>query len=93
MENFLIDPNIPEVPQHQENIYRFVATRKEISYEHSVRIHDQLARIAKVAGLEYHFHKMRVTNSLKAHRLIQIEEKGWEKKQKSACFMLTSRRA
>ncbi|WP_245843642.1 DsbA family oxidoreductase [Niastella vici] len=71
-KSFLLDPTIPELPQHQENIYQFVAARKGISYERSVGMHQQVVRMAKDAGLEYHFDKVLVTNSLKAHRLIQI---------------------
>lgn len=71
-KSFQLDPSIPEVPQHQENIYQFVASRKGISYERSVSMHEQVVRMAKDAGLEYHFDKALVTNSLKAHRLIQF---------------------
>ncbi|WP_240613007.1 DsbA family oxidoreductase [Chitinophaga parva] len=71
-KSFQLDPTIPEVPQHQGNIYQFVAARKGISYERSVGMHEQVARMAKDAGLEYHFDKTLVTNSLKAHRLIQF---------------------
>jgi predicted DsbA family dithiol-disulfide isomerase len=71
-KSFQLDPTIPEVPQHQENIYQFVAARKGISYERSVGMHEQVVRMAKDAGLEYHFDKVLVTNSLKAHSLIQI---------------------
>lgn len=71
-KSFQLDPSIPEVPLHHENIYQFVAARKGISYEQSVEMHQQVVRMAKDAGLEYHFDKALVTNSLKAHRLIQM---------------------
>jgi len=71
-KSFQLDPTIPEVPQHRKNIYQFVAERKGISYEQSVGMHEQVARMAKDAGLEYNFDKMLVTNSLKAHSLIQF---------------------
>lgn len=71
-KSFQLDPTIPEVPQYQENIYQFVAARKGVSYEQSVSMHQQVAKMAEAAGLEYHFDKMLVTNSLKAHRLIQM---------------------
>lgn len=71
-KSFQLDPTIPEVPQYQDNMYQFVAARKGISYERSVAMHGHVEKIAKDAGLDYHFDKMLVTNSLKAHRLIQM---------------------
>lgn len=71
-KSFQLDPTIPEVPKHQENMYQFVAARKGISYERSVAMHGQVGIMAKNAGLQYNFDKMRVTNSMKAHRLIQM---------------------
>lgn len=71
-KSFQLDPAIPEVPQYQENIYQFVAARKGISYEQSVSMHRHVAKMAKDAGLDYYFDKMLVTNSLKAHRLVQV---------------------
>lgn len=85
--SFQLDPTIPEVPQHQENMYQFVAARKGISYEQSVSMHQQVAKMAKDAGLEYHFDKMLVTNSLKAHRLIQMAKtKGLGEKAEERLF-------
>jgi predicted DsbA family dithiol-disulfide isomerase len=71
-KSFQLDPSIPEVPLYQENIYQFVAARKGISYEQSVHMHQQVLQMAKNAGLEYYFDKALVTNSQKAHRLIQF---------------------
>ena len=71
-KSFQLDPTIPEVPQYQENMYQFVAARKGISYDQSVAMHGFVAKMAKDAGLDYHFDKMLVTNSLKAHCLIQM---------------------
>ncbi|WP_344826998.1 DsbA family oxidoreductase [Rurimicrobium arvi] len=71
-KSFQLDPSIPEVPQHRENVYQFVASRKGVSYEQSVQMHEQVVKMAKDAGLDYHFDKVLVTNSLKAHRLIQF---------------------
>ncbi len=52
-------------------MYQFVAARKGVSYEQSVAMHRQVAKMAKHAGLDFHFDNMLVTNSLKAHCLIQ----------------------
>lgn len=86
-KSFQLDPSMPEVPQHRENIYKFVAARKGISYEQSVGMHQQVVGIAKDAGLEYHFDKVLVTNSLKAHRLIQMAKtKGLGEKAEERIF-------
>jgi len=39
-KSFQLDPAIPEVPQHQENMYQFVAATKGISYARSVAMHE-----------------------------------------------------
>lgn len=86
-KSFQLDPSIPEVPLHRENIYQFVAARKGISYEQSVRMHQQVVQMAKNAGLEYHFDKALVTNSRKAHRLIQLAKiKGLGEKAEERLF-------
>lgn len=86
-KSFLLDPAIPEKPQHRENIYQFVATRKGVSYEQSVSMHEHVMRMAKEAGLEYHFDKMLVTNSMKAHRVIQMAKvKGLGEKAEERLF-------
>lgn len=86
-KSFQLDPTIPETPQHQENMYRFVAARKGISYDQSVAMHGHVAKMAKDAGLDYHFDKMLVTNSLKAHRLIQMAKtKGLGEKAEERLF-------
>ncbi|WP_449436374.1 DsbA family oxidoreductase [Pedobacter steynii] len=86
-KSFQLDPTIPEVQQHQENMYRFVAVRKGISYDQSVAMHRHVAKMAKDAGLDFHFDKMLVTNSLKAHRLIQMAKtKGLGEKAEECLF-------
>ncbi len=86
-KSFQLDPSIPEVPQHKEDIYQFVAARKGISYEQSVGMHKQVIKMAEDAGLDYHFDKVMVTNSLKAHRLIQFAKtKGLGEKAEERLF-------
>lgn len=70
-KSFQLDPSIPLVPV-EGDVYQYVAARKGISYEQSKQLHDDVVRMAKNAGLEYNFDKVRVTNSLKGHRLIQL---------------------
>jgi predicted DsbA family dithiol-disulfide isomerase len=69
-KSFQLDPTIPEFYDYQD-IYQFLAERKGFSYEQSKKMHDDLVRYAKSVGLDYHFDKAIITNSLKAHRLIQ----------------------
>ncbi|MFS2188236.1 DsbA family oxidoreductase [Mucilaginibacter sp. Mucisp84] len=86
-KSFQLDPAMPEVPRYQENMYQFVAARKGISYDQSVAMHEQVARMAENAGLDYQFDKMLVTNSLKAHRIIQMAKtKGLGEKAEEQLF-------
>jgi predicted DsbA family dithiol-disulfide isomerase len=71
-KSFQLDPSIPEVPEYQDDIYRFVATRKGFTYEQSKKLHLDLVQMAKNVGLEYNFDKALVANTLKAHKLIQL---------------------
>lgn len=71
-KSFQLDPAMPEVPKYQEDMYRFVADRKGLSYEQSKNMHQELIQYAKSVGLEYNLHKALVTNSMKGHRIIQF---------------------
>jgi protein disulfide-isomerase len=71
-KSFQLDPSIPDRPDHQGDVYKYVADRKGLSYEHSKRMHDDVTQMAKDAGLEYNFDKVLITNSLKSHKLIQF---------------------
>ena len=51
-KSFQLDLTIPDVPEHQENMYQFVAARKGISYERSVAIYGHIGKTAKYAGLD-----------------------------------------
>lgn len=87
-KSFQLDPSIPEVPEHQDDIYRFVAVRKGFSREISKKMHEELVLTAKNAGLEYNFDKALVTNSLKAHKLIQLAKtKGYGDKIEERLFL------
>lgn len=71
-KSFQLDPTIPDVPEHQNDLYRFLAERKGFSYEQSKKMHDDLVQYAKSVGLTYNFDKTLITNSLKGHQLIQF---------------------
>lgn len=86
-KSFQLDPTIPEVPQYQDDMYRYVAERKGFSYEQSKKMHEDLVQYAKRVGLEYNFDKALVTNSLKGHRLIQFAKtKGLGEKAEERLF-------
>ena len=71
-KSFQLDPSIPQEIPEPENVYRYLAERKGISYEQSVRMHENVLQMAKNAGLDYRFDKAVVANSFRAHRLIQL---------------------
>ncbi|WP_229335466.1 DsbA family oxidoreductase [Flavobacterium sp. ALJ2] len=71
-KSFQLDPNIPEQFDQKENVYQYLANRKGISYEDSVRMHQGVVQTAKNAGLEYNFDSAVIANSFNAHRMIQL---------------------
>ena len=76
-KSFQLDPTIPETFDEKMNVYEYLADRKGMSYEQSVRLHESVVRTAREAGLTYNFDKAIVANSFNAHRLIQLaKEKG-----------------
>ena len=70
--SFQLDPNITNRVDNQENVYDYLAKRKGISYEESVKMHGRVLQMAQEAGLEFHLDKALVANSFNAHRLIQM---------------------
>lgn len=69
-KSFQLDPSI--TPQWGKDVYTFLAERKGISIEQSVEMHKGVVERAKSVGLDYHFDKVIISNSLKAHRIIQL---------------------
>ncbi len=86
-KSFQLDPSMPEVPKYQDDMYRFVADRKGLSYEQSKKMHQDLIKYAKSVGLEYNLDKALVTNSMKGQRIIQFAKtKGLGEKAEEALF-------
>ena len=54
------------------NLHDYLAQRKNISRESSVKLHKQVTETAKQVGLNYNFDKAVIANSFDAHRLIQL---------------------
>ena len=69
-KSFQLDPSI--TPQHGKDVYTFLAERKGISLEQSKEMHKGVVERAKSVGLDYHFEKAIVSNSLTAHRIIHL---------------------
>jgi len=69
-KSFQLDPSI--IPQSGKDVYTFLAERKGISLEQSIEMHKGVVEKAKSVGLDYHFDKAIISNSLIAHRIIQL---------------------
>jgi predicted DsbA family dithiol-disulfide isomerase len=69
-KSFQLDPTLE--PQLGKDVYMFLAERKGISVEQSLEIHKDVTERAKSVGLDYHFDKAIISNSLTAHRIIHL---------------------
>jgi protein disulfide-isomerase len=69
-KSFQLDPTIE--PQSGKDVYTFLAERKGISVEQSIEMHKGVTERAKSVGLDYHFDKAIISNSLTAHRIIHL---------------------
>lgn len=72
-KSFQLDPTIE--PQSDKDVYSFLAERKGISVEQSIEMHKGVVERAKSVGLDYHFDKAIISNSLTAHRIIHLAKK------------------
>lgn len=70
--SFQLDPTISAHTENKSNVYQYLADRKGISYEESVRMHQAVIQTAKAAGLTYNLDKAIVANSYDAHKMIQL---------------------
>ena len=71
--SFQINPKLTYRPDI--SFYDYVAELKGQTREWSVQVHKTLVETAKNAGLEYRLDQAKITNSLDAHRLIQLAKK------------------
>ncbi|HEX8016581.1 MAG TPA: DsbA family oxidoreductase [Flavobacterium sp.] len=69
-KSFQLDPSI--TPQSGKDVYTFLAERKGISLDQSKEMHKGVVERAKSVGLDYHFEKAVISNSLTAHRIIHL---------------------
>ena len=71
--SFQLDSTLRHQPD--KDFYTYVAELKGQSREWSVAVHQNLLITAQVAGLNYRFDQMKITNSFDAHRLLQLAKK------------------
>ena len=69
-KSFQLDPTIKSEPD--TDVYTFLAERKGMSVEQSKEMHKSVAERAKSVGLDYNFDIAVISNSLNAHRIIQL---------------------
>lgn len=69
-KSFQLDPSI--TPQPGKDVYTFLAEHKGITLEQSKEMHKAVTERAKSVGLDYNFDKTIISNSLTAHRIIQL---------------------
>jgi len=70
--SFQLDPTIPVQSNNHQKVFEYLAARKGISFEQSMKMHDGVLQMANNAGLEFNLEKAIVANSFNAHRLIQL---------------------
>ncbi|GAB4018204.1 DsbA family oxidoreductase [Spirosoma koreense] len=71
--SFQLNPNLMYQPN--KRFYDYVAELKGQTREWSIQVHKILVQTAKDAGLDYRLDQAKITNSLDAHRLIQLAKK------------------
>ncbi len=68
--SFMLDPDMKA--DGNTTVYQYLADRKGMSLEQSKQMHQNVANMAKEAGLTYNFDKAIKANSFDAHRLSQL---------------------
>lgn len=69
-KSFQLDPELPEV--EKDNYKDYLVKRKGMSPEQVQGMLENVTQSAKQVGLDYHFEKAKIVNSLNAHKLIQF---------------------
>ncbi|MFZ4544695.1 MAG: DsbA family oxidoreductase [Saprospiraceae bacterium] len=68
--SFQLDPNADD--NIKADIYDYLARKKGQSREWSVQMHQNVVQMAAEVGLQYNFDIAQMSNSFKAHQLIQL---------------------
>lgn len=72
-KSFQLDPTSTSQPGN--NTIDYLAKKYNRDREWSVAMHDSVTQQAKAVGLDYHFEKLILANSLNAHRLSHLAKK------------------
>ncbi|KVV15167.1 DsbA family protein [Flavobacterium sp. TAB 87] len=72
-KSFQLNPNTQ--PQPGKDVYTYLAEQKGISVAESKAMHQNVVDRAAEVGLDYHFEKAIVTNSLNMHRILHLAKK------------------
>lgn len=69
-KSFQLDASVPDIAT--ESYEEYLVKRKGLSVEQVKGMLQNVTQMAREAGLDYHFDRSVIVNSLKAHRLIQF---------------------
>lgn len=84
-KSFLLSPDTKT--DTTKDVYTALAEHKGISVQQSRSMHDNVAKMAKNAGLEYHFDKAVAASSVRAHQFLHLAAKyGKQNEAKEALF-------
>lgn len=70
--SYQLDPTIPSHLEKPQTVFDYLAERKGISREQSIKLHEHVLQMAGKAGLAFDLENAQVANSYLAHRLIQL---------------------
>ena len=71
--SYQLDPDA--IAQPNTDVYDYLAQRKGLTRDASIKMHEQVANTAKQEGLDYNFEKAIIANSYNAHRFIHLAKK------------------
>ncbi|MDB5278529.1 MAG: disulfide bond formation protein DsbA [Ferruginibacter sp.] len=84
-KSFQLDPAMKAIPG--KTVHQYLAERKGVSVEKGKEMNDYMTAAAKEVGLEYHFDKAIINNTLDAHRLLHFaKKKGVQNETKEKLF-------
>ena len=83
--SFQLDPDMEFVPG--QSVHEYLAIRKGVSANQGKQMNDAMTESAKDVGLDYHFDKAIISNTLDAHRLLHFAKtKGLQNEMKERLF-------
>lgn len=83
--SFQLDAEMEQVPG--QSVHEYLAKRKGVTIEKGKEMNDYMTAAAREVGLEYHFDKAIINNTLNAHRLSHLAAKyGLQNEVEEALF-------